>query len=55
MLAAANHLEFEKAALRRDQINELKRQFSGVKEPADAAALTAGRASYRQGRKRRAR
>jgi excinuclease ABC subunit B len=29
MLAAANHLEFEKAALLRDQINELKRALDG--------------------------
>lgn len=29
MLTAANNLEFEKAALKRDQINELKRQFGG--------------------------
>ncbi|MBI1175841.1 excinuclease ABC subunit UvrB [bacterium] len=30
MLTAANNLEFEKAALLRDQINELKRRFGGA-------------------------
>jgi hypothetical protein len=30
MLSAANNLEFEKAALIRDQINELKRRFGGA-------------------------
>ena len=50
MLEAANNLEFEKAALFRDQIKELKRNFSGGgSEPP----LASGRAvSYRKGRKR---
>jgi hypothetical protein len=33
MLAAANNLEFEKAALLRDQIRELKRQFGQTSAP----------------------
>ncbi len=41
MLEAANRLEFEKAALLRDQVRELKRQFS----PADA--VTPGGSSRR--------
>ncbi len=48
MLAAANNLEFEKAALLRDQIRELKRGFgAGATEARPAAA---GRISYRKGR-----
>ena len=35
MLAAADNLEFEKAALIRDQINELKRGTEAVEEPKD--------------------
>jgi excinuclease ABC subunit B len=47
MLAAANNLEFEKAALLRDQIKELKRTVDGV-------AVAAPRASYaRKGKRRR--
>jgi excinuclease ABC subunit B len=56
MLAAANNLEFEKAALVRDQINELKRQFGGdAPAPGAKAGLasrgTGGLASRRPGRK----
>jgi excinuclease ABC subunit B len=42
MLEAANNLEFEKAALRRDQIRELKRGIagSGSGKPANAPAVT---------------
>src|ERR1043166_7960512 len=47
MIAAANNLEFEKAALLRDQINELKR---GAGESAPATARTV---SYAHGRKRK--
>ena len=50
MLAAAEALEFEKAALLRDQVNELKRGMSGGKE--DPAAK---KVSYRQAGKRRGR
>ena len=52
MLAAANNLEFEKAALLRDQIKELKRAIDGS-QPAKAANA-AKPASYRKaGRKLR--
>jgi len=48
MIEAANHLEFEKAALRRDQIRELKRQLAGTGTPdlvpADRPARRSGRA-----------
>ncbi|MBN2506747.1 MAG: excinuclease ABC subunit UvrB [Verrucomicrobia bacterium] len=51
MLAAANNLEFEKAALLRDQIRELKRTL-GSSAPGPAAASPP--ASYRRsGRRRR--
>ncbi|MFM2293927.1 MAG: excinulease of nucleotide excision repair, damage recognition component, partial [Verrucomicrobiota bacterium] len=45
MLTAANDLKFEKAALLRDQIKELKRALSG--EPADAKSV-----SYRKGKRK---
>jgi len=52
MLAAANNLEFEKAALLRDQIRELKRAISGGPPEAPAKAGAARRpVSYRKGRK----
>ena len=52
MLAAANNLEFEKAALLRDQIRELKRMIDGgSKEPVTPPK----RASYRKGRRPRSR
>jgi len=47
MLTAANNLEFEKAALLRDQIRELKRTFGGKGEPASPPATT-----YRKPRRR---
>ncbi len=54
MLEAANNLEFEKAALLRDQIHELKRQFGQTTGPAKALAEKAATAvSYRRGKKRR--
>jgi excinuclease ABC subunit B len=54
MLTAANNLEFEKAALLRDQVRELKRQFGQAAGPAKALATTAaGRSSYGKSRKRR--
>jgi len=54
MLTAANNLEFEKAALLRDQIHELKRQFGPATGPAKALATAAATAvSYRKGKKRR--
>jgi excinuclease ABC subunit B len=57
MLAAANNLEFEKAALMRDQIRELKRAMAG--EPAGKTAGSAAsgsgtsRVSYGKGRGRK--
>lgn len=48
MLAAANNLEFEKAALLRDQIKELKRTVDGV---AAASPGAAARISYAKGGK----
>jgi excinuclease ABC subunit B len=54
MLTAANNLEFEKAALLRDQIRELKRQFDQTGGPAKALAVNAARTvSYRKGKRRR--
>ncbi len=51
MLAAANNLEFEKAALCRDQIKELKRTLDGSSPARDAKTKPV---SYRpSGRKRR--
>ncbi len=50
MLTAANNLEFEKAALLRDQIRELKRNLSGSPPEAPAKAGAARRVSYRKGR-----
>jgi excinuclease ABC subunit B len=53
MLGAANNLEFEKAALLRDQVRELKRAVAGS-EPADQAKAGAGRqVSYGKARKSR--
>ncbi len=53
MLGAANNLEFEKAALLRDQIRELKRTFDGVEPGKPAQAGAAKPVSYRKGRKSR--
>ncbi len=54
MLTAANNLEFEKAALLRDQIKELKRQFGLGSAPAKASGTNAAATvSYRKGKKRR--
>jgi len=43
MLEAANNLEFEKAALLRDQIRELKRALTGESAPAKAVSYKAAR------------
>ena len=48
MLAAANNLEFEKAALLRDQVRELKRGIEGT----PAAKTSAAPVSYRKGRRK---
>jgi excinuclease ABC subunit B len=53
MLAAANNLEFEKAALLRDQIKELKRAMDGA-QPATGTNI-AKPASYRSANKKRSR
>jgi excinuclease ABC subunit B len=51
MLSAANNLEFEKAALLRDQVRELKRTIEGtapIKQPGERAV------SYDKGSRKRA-
>jgi excinuclease UvrABC nuclease subunit len=48
MLVAANNLEFEKAALLRDQIRELKRAITGSQPAAPAKAGTAKPVNYRK-------
>ena len=48
MLTAANNLEFEKAALMRDQIKELKQAIDGSRPAKDAKAKPV---SYRQGKR----
>jgi excinuclease ABC subunit B len=54
MLTAADNLEFEKAALLRDQVKELQRQFDSTSGPAKALASKAATAvSYRKGKKRK--
>jgi excinuclease ABC subunit B len=50
MLTAANNLEFEKAALLRDQIRELKRATGGETPGVSPENKTAGRPSYRRGK-----
>jgi excinuclease ABC subunit B len=54
MLAAANNLEFEKAALVRDQIKELKRHLDGVAaaSPGAAARISYAKAGKKRPRKR---
>ncbi|MGO8928158.1 MAG: excinuclease ABC subunit UvrB [Limisphaerales bacterium] len=53
MLGAANNLEFEKAALLRDQIRELKRAMGGGESPKPAKAGGARPVSYRKAHKSR--
>src|SRR5207302_5453963 len=48
MLAAANNLEFEKAALFRDQLRELKRTFVESTSPAGSKAPAGKPVSYRK-------
>ena len=56
MLAAANNLEFEKAAVLRDQVRELKRLLSGAAQsPAperSPSARSRGAVNYRKGKRR---
>ena len=47
MIAAANDLKFEKAALLRDQIKELKRVFDG---PPPAKEVKSQTVNYRKGK-----
>ena len=51
MLKAAEDLQFEKAALLRDQIKELKRVIDGSREAKDAKSSPAKRVSYARRRK----
>jgi excinuclease ABC subunit B len=50
MLAAANNLEFEKAALMRDQIRELKRALNGepATKPTSSVSYKKGKAGGRR-------
>ncbi len=55
MIQAANNLEFEKAALLRDQIRELKHRLGGqeLKSPGSTARATQyGRAAKGRGKRR---
>ena len=52
MLAAANNLEFEKAALMRDQIRELKRVMSG-EPPSKPGGVSGTAANYQKPRGRK--
>ena len=53
MLGAANNLEFEKAALLRDQVRELKRAIPGSETPGQAKAGGTRPVNYRKGHKSR--
>jgi len=53
MIEAANNLEFEKAALFRDQINELKRSTSGASPDKPVLSSTAKPVNYRKAKKSR--
>ena len=53
MLGAANNLEFEKAALLRDQVRELKRTTGAAEAPKQAKAGAARPVSYGKTRKSR--
>jgi excinuclease ABC subunit B len=53
MVEASNNLEFEKAALLRDQIRELKHNFSGVLPDGKTAPPSVKYKSARRGRKQR--
>ncbi len=51
MLTAANNLEFEKAALLRDQVNELKRRFEGKGESASPTKYPTATGTKRKSKK----
>ena len=53
MLAAANNLEFEKAALLRDQVRELKRMTGEATGPAKGSAVSYGKGKPWKGKFRR--
>ena len=55
MLEAANNLEFEKAALFRDQINELKRSVNAERDEKTASPAAGKVVSYRKAKRARAR
>jgi excinuclease ABC subunit B len=52
MLAAANNLEFEKAALLRDQVRELKRGLGGQSEEGKPRPVYYGKSGRRRRRLR---
>src|SRR5436309_7386328 len=52
MLTAANNLEFEKAALLRDQVRELKRMTGGAVNAAARGPLNYGKSRRRKGKAR---
>src|SRR3989454_831717 len=54
MVEAANHLEFEKAALFRDQINELKRSVNGERTEKTSQPAAKKVVSYRTSKRARA-
>lgn len=54
MLAAANNLEFEKAALLRDQIRELKRAAEGSAPASETASYSKGKPRVGGAKRRRA-
>jgi excinuclease ABC subunit B len=55
MVGAANNLEFEKAALLRDQVRELKRMAGGAQLSHPGKSVSAKPVSYRKGKKSRGR
>jgi excinuclease ABC subunit B len=54
MLTAANNLEFEKAALLRDQVRELKRTIEGSQPAKEAKTVPTRKINYGKGRKKHA-
>jgi excinuclease ABC subunit B len=48
MLTAANNLEFEKAALLRDQVRELRRTMDGARPDTDHKPGKASSVNYRR-------
>jgi len=52
MVTAANNLEFEKAALLRDQVRELKRSLDGSEPLKQPKAPSGKPVNYRKGKSR---